>query len=215
MDAATLYSQIKTYASLGDTTICCLHKSKPNLSCIDDSQNNCKNPSQTKVIDFDAVKVLYCQQNKVSPQPTSVDAIAHKQHIFVFVEIKSNKNFLTKQLNKPDDTVDAVDRKIKEQVKNYNLIGKINDSIEICKEIVNDKNLFDRVAFVYVLVTDINTLTNPMQVFQAQLNAAAYKTININHLLKLNNAISENLKSSKHPNRYVYCKDFDNFMATL
>ncbi|MBR4267891.1 MAG: hypothetical protein IKQ46_17780 [Bacteroidales bacterium] len=185
MDAATLYSQIKVFANLDETTICHLHKSKPKVSCINDTKIGCENPSKTNVLDFDAVKVLYCIQNKIAPQLDSVDAITHNQQIILFVEIKSNKNFLQHQL-KNTDTTDIVNKKIDRQVTKYNLKDKINDSIEICKGIAKDNNLFDKIEYIYVLVTDINTLTNPMQRFQAQLNVAAYKSININHLLVIN-----------------------------
>lgn len=224
MDAATLYSQIKTYANLDDTTICHLHKSNPGQMCIGDTQNGCMMPSQTQVVDFDSVKVLFCKKNNISPQFDSVDAVTHKKQLFLFVEIKSIENIVEKELkydkkikkqidNKisTTDKKEVVNRFIESKVKGFCLKEKIKDSIEICKGITNDGNLFSKIDFVYVLITDTDTLSNPMQQFQAHLNVLSYNAVK----LKMESELKKEHLSVGHRNRYARCKEFDKFMAQL
>ena len=195
---------------MNGTQICVLHKPKPKTSCID---NPCSTPSQTNVIDFDKVKSIFCQINNLS-QLASVDCITHKGDYFLFVEIKSNKNFLTHQLN--SYSVEAeVDEIIKNKVAGYNLKKKISDSIHICNKISENANVFESIPCIYVLVTDTNTIDDPVQSIQANMNILAYNSIDIMKLTKLNKLLRENLESLGYTNRYVKCSDFDDYIKNL
>lgn len=210
MDATNLYSLIKSYSNLDETQICVLHKPKPKTPCID---NPCSTPSQTNVIDFDKVKSIFCQINNQS-QLASVDCITHKGNHFLLVEIKSNKNFLTHQLkNSNSETKD--DEIIKNKVAGYNLKKKISDSIHICNEISKNTNVFESIPCIYVLVTDTDTIDDPIQSFQANMNILAYNSIDIIKLTKLNKLLRENLESLGYTNRYVKCSDFDDYIKNL
>lgn len=210
MDANSLYDLAKSYAKQNDTIICVLHNAQPKTPCVN-SRSFCGHPSQTAVINFDAVKTVYCTNENIHPQLASVDAITHKNGQILFVEIKSNKNFLKHQLKKTD-TQKSIDEKIENQVADYQLKKKIDDSRTICETISGDKHLFDYLPSIYVLVTDTETLTNPLQLFQMNLNVLAYNAI---HLSRLNNAIDDNLDSLGHTTRFVFCQDFDKFIGSL
>lgn len=212
MDAATLYSQIKEYANLNDTTICHLHIPN-NIPCIEDSNVKCLHPSKVKVLNFDLVKELYCGTL------SSVDAITHKHQLIVFVEIKSVENIakelrfdkrITKRIDSSTNKGEAVSAIANIKVKKLadSLKAKIQHSIEICKGIANDENLFNKIDFVYVLVTDVDTLSNPMQQFQAHLNELSYNAVK----LKMESELKKEHISVGHRNRYARCKEFDKFM---
>ena len=210
MNATNLYSQIKSYSNLDETQICVLHKPKPNTPCIN---NPCSNPSQTKVVDFDKVKSIFCRLNN-QPQLASVDCITHKGDNFLFVEIKSNKNFLTHQLKSSNAEAED-DEIIKSKVAGYNLKKKISDSILICNKISGNTNVFESIPCIYVLVTDTNTIEDPAQRFLANMNILAYNSIDIRKLTKLNKVLRENLESLGYTNRYVKCSDFDDYIRNL
>ena len=210
MDANSLYDLAKSYAKQNDTIICVLHDAQPKTPCVN-SRSFCGHPSQTAVINFDAVKTIYCTNENIHPQLASVDALTYKNGQILFVEIKSNKNFLQHHL-KQTDTQETIDKKIKQQVTDYKLKKKMDDSRTICEAISGDKHLFDNLPSIYVLVTDTETVTNPLQLFQMNLNILAYNAI---HLPRLNKAIDDNLDSLGHTTRYVYCQDFDDFINSL
>ena len=210
MDASSFYTLAKSYAQQEDTIVCVLHNAQPKTSCVN-SQNFCGHPSQTAVINFDAVKTVYCTNENIHPQLASVDALTYKNGQILFVEIKSNKNFLQHQL-KQADTQETIDEKIKQQVTDYKLKKKIDDSQTVCKAISGDSHLFDTLPSIYVLVTDAETVTNPLQSIQMNLNILAYNAI---HLPRLNIALEENLDSLGHTTRLVYCQDFDKYISSL
>lgn len=210
MDANSLYDLAKSYAQLDDTIICVLHNAQPKTSCVN-SRSFCGHPSQTAVINFDTVKVSYCTNENIHPQLASVDALTHKNGQVLFIEIKSNRNFLKYQL-KATDTQESIDEKIERQIADYQLKKKIDDSRAICEAISGDSHLFENLPSIYVLVTDTETVTNPLQNIQVHLNILAYNAI---HLPRLNKAIDDNLDSLGHTTRYVYCQDFDDFINSL
>ena len=210
MDASSLYSLVKSYAQQNDTIICVLHNAQSKIPCVN-SGNFCGHPSQTAVINFDAVKTAYCKNENIHPQLKSVDAFTHKNGQILFVEIKSNKNFLRYQL-KQTDPEETVDEKIRQQVANYQLKKKIDNSRTVCEAISGDSHLFDTLPSIYVLVTDAETVTNPLQSIQINLNILAYNAI---YLPRLNKALEEDLDSLGHTTRLVYCQDFDKFISSL
>ena len=210
MDAYSLYALAKSYAQLDDTIICVLHNAQPHIPCVN-SSIFCGHPSQTSIINFDTVKVSYCTNENIHPQLASVDALTHKNGQLLFIEIKSNKNFLKYQL-KAIDTQKSIDEKIENQVADYQLKKKIDDSRTICEAISGDKHLFENLPSIYVLVTDTETVTNPLQLFQMNLNILAYNAI---HLPRLNKALEDNLDSLGHTTRFVFCQDFDKFVKSL
>ena len=210
MDANSLYDLAKSYAKQSDTIICVLHNAQPKTPCVN-SRSFCRHPSQTAVINFDAVKTIYCTNENIHPQLASVDALTYKNGQILFVEIKSNKNFLQHQL-KQTDTQETIDKNIKQQVTDYKLKKKMDDSQTICEAISGDIHLFDTLPSIYVLVTDAETVTNPLQAIQMNLNILAYNAI---HLPRLNKALETDLDSLGHTTRYVYCRDFDKFVNSL
>lgn len=141
----------------------------------------------------------------------SVDAVMHKNDLFLFVEIKSWKNFELHQI-KPTDSEAVRKQKIEEKAKKFKLKKKVESSMTICCEVSKDKHLFDKMRVLYVLMTDIDTIVDPMDRFRARLGSLSYKAVNMLHF---NDASMAELKTVGMEVRYVYCRQFDKFFASL
>ena len=204
-----LYQCLKHYASLQKTTVCMLHEAEPGTPC-PQSRVFCGTESQHSAINFDAVKEHYCAQNRISSM-ASVDSVMHKSDLFLFVEIKSWKNFEQYQL-KPTDSEAVRMRKIEDKAKKFKLKKKVEDSMTICCEVSKDKQLFNKMRVLYVLLTDIDTVVDPLDRFRARLGSLSYTAVN---LLNFNDASMAELKTVGMNARYVYCRQFDKFYSEL
>ena len=204
-----LYQRLKHYASLQPTTVCMLHEAESAIPC-PRSGVFCGTESRIPVINFDAVKEHYCAQNRISSM-ASVDAVMHKNDLFLFVEIKSWKNFEQYQI-KPTDNAVVRKQKIEEKAKKFKLKKKVEASMVICNEMSKEKHLFDNKRVLYVLMTDIDTVIDPMDRFRARLGLLSYKAVNMLHF---NDASVAELKTVGIDARYVYCRKFDEFYAGL
>ena len=204
-----LYQYLKHYASLRTTTVCMLHEAEPSRPC-PQSSVFCGTESRNPAINFDAVKEHYCAENRISSM-ASVDAVMHKSDMFLFVEIKSWKNFEQYQIKSTDS--DAVrKKKIENKAKKFKLKKKVEDSMTICCEVSKDKQLFKKMHVLYVLLTDIDTVVDPMDRFRARLGSLSYTAVN---LLNFNDASMAEIKTVGMDARYVYCRQFDIFYAGL
>ena len=209
-NAVELYELLLQYATQQQTTICQLHNAEPHTPC-PQSKYFCQKESVKKVVDFDAVKVKYCKCENINPTWQSVDAVMPKEEIFLFVEIKSWRNFDKYQMTNIH-TKEEKEQIIEKQVKEFKLKQKIERSIEICQNISKNKYLFDKIPMIYVLVTDIDTVTNPMLRLRVQLGVLAYKSVNIS----LYTSASTNELSTLAMNvRYTSCYEFDNLCDSL
>ena len=207
--AFRLYQRLRHYATLQPTTVCMLHEAETGKPC-PQSMYFCGSESEYPAINFDEVKVHYCAQKKISPL-SSVDAVMYKSDLFLFVEIKSWKNFEKYQIKAHDS--DALRKqKIEEKAKKFNLKKKVEESMTICCGVSKDKCLFDKVRVMYVLVTDIDTIVNPLDRFRARLGSLSYKAVNMLHF---NDASMSELKKVGMDARYVYCRKFDEFYTSL
>lgn len=207
--AFRLYYRLKHYASLHSTTICMLHKAEANTPC-PKTVSFCGKESNYSVINFDSVKEYYCKQNKIKSL-ASVDAVMYKKTIFLFVEIKSWKNFERYQLRKSDSDV-IRKKKIVDQTKKFKLKEKIVESMTICCEITKDQKLFNKMPVMYVLITDINTIQDPLTRFRARLGLLSYTSYN---LLNCINATMNVLRTVGMNTRIVCCRQFDQFYKEL
>lgn len=142
---------------------------------------------------------------------SSVDAVMQKSGLFLFVEIKSWKNFEKYQISVTDSEA-LRKRKIEEKAKKFKLKKKVEESMIICCEVSKDKRLFDKMRVVYVLMTDIDTVVDPMDRFRARLGSLSYKAVNMLHF---NDASMSELKKVGMDARYVYCQKFDEFYASV
>ena len=207
--AFRLYQRLKHYATLQPTTVCMLHKAEPGKPC-PQSIYFCGSESVNHAINFDAVKEHYCTQKKIHSL-SSVDAVMQKNGLLMFVEIKSWRNFEQYQI-KATDSEDLRKKKIKEKAKKFNLKKKVEESMTICCEVSQDKRLFEKMPVMYVLMTDIDTIVDPLDRFRARLGSLSYKAVNMLHF---NDASMSELKKIRMNSRYVYCKKFDEFYANI
>lgn len=207
--AFRLYQRLKCYASLQPTTVCMLHEAESGMSC-PQSIYFCGSESEFSAINFDAVKECYCAQKRISSL-SSVDAVMQKRNLFLFVEIKSWKNFEKYQI-KATDSEALRNQKIEEKAKKFKLKKKVEESMAICCEVSRDKRLFDKMRVMYVLMTDIDTVVDPMDRFRARLGSLSYKAVNMLHF---NDASVSELRKVGMDARYVYCQKFDEFYTSI
>jgi Holliday junction resolvase-like predicted endonuclease len=208
--AMRLYERVKRYAALSDTSICMLHNAEPKTPC-PQSRYFCGNESKKQAVNFDAVKEEYCRRNRINGSWPSVDAVLFKDNTFLFVEIKSWRNFEEHQIN-ANDTQEEKERKIKAKAQGFKLKQKIESSMDICCDLSKDKKLFERIPIVYVLVTDVATQLSPMELFRARLGVLSYKAVNVPLYAKASIA---QLNALSIPVRYKFCQEFDDFYDSL
>ncbi len=208
--ACRLYERVGRYASLSPTSICRLHEAVPRTPC-PSSPHFCGKESTYFVYNFDAVKEYYCKKNKTVEVLPSVDAVLYKDKRFLFVEIKSWQNFERFHI-KSSDSEAVIEHKIQKKAKSFKLKAKVDNSIEICKAISNDQYLFTKIPATYVLVTDVDTVSDPLVRFRARLGALGYKSV---YIPLYNNASLLQLATVGMDVRYVFCRQFDNFIDSL
>ena len=207
--ACRLYEQVGKYASLSPTTICWLHEAEPKKPC-PTSSFYCGAESKIPALNFDAVKEAFCNKTKTSSVP-SVDAVLYKENRFLFVEIKSWQNFERYQI-KSGDSPATIQRKIADKATGFKLKPKVEKSMEICRSIAKDEHLFEKMPVTYVLVTDVDTVADPLARFKSRLRALAYKSV---FIPLFSSASIAQLSTVGMDVRYVFCRKFDNFYDSL
>lgn len=204
-----LFERLKRYASLAPTTLCKLHKAESHTPC-PNSSRFCGIESSIPAINFDAVKDAYCKNKRVSSLP-SVDAVMFKGDRFLFVEIKSWQNFEYYQI-KTGDSQTVIQKMIVDKARGFKLKPKVEKSMEICRKISHNEHLFDKMPVTYVLVTDVDTVADPLLKFKVQLQVLSYKSVYI----PLFTAVSiKQLATTGLDVRYVFCRKFDSFYESL
>lgn len=210
MKAVELFDLLQQYSTKPLTTLCRLHFSEPRIPC-PKSKFFCGKESVTDVLDFDDVKDKFCREENIHPTWKSVDAVLSKEDIFVFVEIKSWRNFESFHLDDADSEEDR-NAKVTAQAQGFKLKEKIDCSMMICQGLAKDEKLFGPIPTMYVLVTDVETVLNPLVRLRAQLGVLAYKAVNIplytNATMAELNALGMNV-------RYKNCREFDAFIDSL
>ena len=207
--ARRLYERVGTFASLSSTTICWLHEAEPKKPC-PASSFFCGTESKIPALNFDAVKEAYCNKTRTPSMP-SVDAVLFKDKRFLFVEIKSWQNFERYQI-KPGDSQATIQQKIADKATGFKLKPKVEKSMEICERISKDEHLFEKMPVTYVLVTDVDTVADPLARFRSRLRALAYKSV---FIPLFSSASMAQLSTVGMDVRYVFCRKFDNFYESL
>lgn len=182
------------------TVICNLHSAcspeegKPYL---------CKTAnSRTPVIDFDSVKTKADKEKGIESRK-SVDALscsASGKYI-CFIELKSWELFLT---------YNGKESKVRKQTEKYksDLPEKLKDSIEICKEISGNEDIFEGCVIVFILVTDITPERDGLSSFYSSMSALAGSSSDLRLLCdRLSEGIMKGIPSVE--TRYWHCRDFD------
>lgn len=209
-NAKRLYDIVCSYISTKATSICRLHNAFPRTPC-PLSPSFCGVESIIPVINFDEVKDTFCHRNREHRQLKSVDAVTYKKDIFLFVEIKSWQNFEDHQILR-NDSPEVIRQKITRKASDFNLKRKIDDSMVICKELTKCNKLFNKVPVIYVLVTDVNDVVDPLARLRGWLNVLAYNSKNIPYYRQ---ASEHELNTINMPTRYQPCRGFDKFYDSL
>lgn len=208
-DARILYDCVRSYASISSTTICMLHLAENRTPCLQ-SRYYCGAESKVSVLNFDKIKDMYCHKNRLQSLP-SVDAVSYKNSRFLFIEIKSWQNFERFQISGVDAPTDIA-KKIKDKAAGFKLKSKIEKSMEICSQIANDKKLFGKIPVTYVLVTDVDTVEDPMIRFKSRLRILSYKSV---YIPLYNKEVKNQIATIGMDVRYVFCRSFDQFYKKL
>lgn len=208
MTPIDVYNVISAYGVASQTSICDVR-----TQCV--MYKMCSQHSVTSVIDFDNVAITY---GKVvaGGRPASVDAIAvdRKNSLLMFVEKKTWYQFFEhltiKQKAKPAEA--AMDK-----LSDYDLQKKYEGTCEICKFVTNDKDLFSYLPHMFVFLTELSEIhPDPTAGFATNLGQLAESGTRIKDSVRQTviKGMKEHVKSVKCANhRYVYCKDFDSFIA--
>lgn len=170
-------------------------------TCVENKR--CNSINTKSLLDFDKIKTRYCRGKNPLP---SVDGLLEINENLCFVELKSWENFFKYNSN-------ASNEDIENQLNSYNLKGKFDSSLLICKEEINDNELFDNIQIVFVLVTDIPIEEKPEFSILHNLNSLAssssdwkYERCNSLSKLKLNDINIDKFNVEKI---YISCKEFD------
>jgi hypothetical protein len=164
--ASDIYNSLLAFSSLGETTICHLHK-----PC--DGHPLCKTTSNTPVVDFDNIEKKLATGNR-STMPSCDGVTLNNDHsVFCFVEIKGWEKFMLYNISDADTLSQGDRTKVDEQVATYDLKGKLMQSINDCEVVTGQKDLFPRIPYAYVIVTDINSEKEAIKDFAANLSSLA------------------------------------------
>lgn len=197
---------------IGNNTcsVCDLHK-----PCIG---HPCACVQHTPVIDFDEVERLWHISRK-QPSTASADALVC-HHNLCFVEIKGWIKFLenlhlTGERQLTDREEERLKGRILKQVGHYDFQKKLLSSIEVCEDITGTPDLLSALPVAFILVTDVNPETSPLEVFSMQLSMLAHTSTDWKKVCT--EAMSQRLASqitSIHT-YFVYCKDFGHLIKSL
>lgn len=207
MTPSDFYSRLLAYdVTIRACNLCDLHK-----PC--KVKHLCQTPQGAPVLDYDNVKQVYCQRNRLSSL-SSADGIciSGSGQILVFVEMKSWLNVIDNKFN-PNS---ASQQNIKKKAKDYAdaVERKMTDSIKIGEGIKDSADEFGSIPKSIVLVTDIDTGINPLALMAAQLNFLAATASEKQSYC--NNLMIQLMPEIPHiPVYYKCCRDFDKFINTI
>lgn len=168
--------------------------------------STCGVKSATKVIDFDEIKNEYCKINAIHPLWKSVDGVCANQNdsLFLFIEKKSWSQFFAHQ--------EHSEERILEQANNFSLDEKYEKSVKICSNIIDQKNLFTENNHAFLFFSDINPDTSPLAALQYNLNMLAGTSTELKEIA-IGASHKEVAKVKCKKRRFVFCRDFDNFIS--
>ena len=202
MTPDSLYDLLVAKCPVKETIVCDIHSACRR-------QYQCACCSKHLVLDFDAIKTdfdrLFHKKHK------SVDAVtlSGSQNKFCFIELKSWNLLLTYNSNKEQTAIHKQARKYESS-----LPDKLYDSMDICKELSSDPDLFGSVSAVYILVTDIDVCHQPLESLVSNLNVLAGTS---SDWIALCNTLSRGIMSNikRVSTYYEHCEKLDILLATI
>ena len=172
-------------------------------------QYQCATPSMHTVLDFDAIKTDFDKSCRKKHKSVDAVALSGSRNKFCFIELKSWNLLLKYNSNQPQTAIHAQAQKYQSSLPN-----KLYDSMEICKDLSSDPDLFASVSAVYILVTDIDVYHRPLESFVSNLNALAGTS---SDWIALCNALSQNIMSNikRVSTYYEHCEKLDALLARI
>lgn len=208
MTANDVYEIIKSFSpETHESTLCDLHRPCSN------NNHRCARPQKKLMLDFDAIKTAWCKIERICSK-SSVDGFLCKENKIYFVEIKGAQNFISNQFNLCHSDKER-NEKINDQQEKYtnSLKNKIVDSLFICEQIIGGSCFLEGLQIKYVLVTDIDSRSNPLEVLNDQLNYLSEfssKNWGRKYVESLGKTFDEVTKSFDNISTYyVFCEEFD------
>lgn len=206
MTPLDIYNQVYAFSGLPATIICDLHSAcspqKKKLYLCTHAG------SKTPVIDFDNVKTRAdIAQGLESRKSVDALTVSPSRTFLCFIELKSWELLIT---------YNGSEKNVRKQVAKYSsdLPTKLSDSMQICKEITNNPDTFDKCKIIYILVTDISVADDGISAFNSDLMALAGISSNLKELCNsLSKGVMDGITSVE--TRYWECRSFDRRISVL
>lgn len=205
--ASDIYDSLLAFSTLGETTICHLHK-----PC--NGHPLCKTTSVTPVVDFDYIEKKLATGNRRSMPSCDGVTLNNDHSVFCFVEIKGWEKFVSYYIANAVSPSEGDRTKVDEQVTTYDLKGKLMQSINDCEVVIGQKDLFPRIPYAYVIVTDINSEKEAIEDFAANLSSLA-ETASVWTYCdeKMKEILSDVDIAVKKV--YAHCREFDTVISKI
>jgi len=192
------------------------------LNEIKSLDKSCCTDSSISVIDFDKTEEIHrvkhcalalksCDALKISGTDSSID----------FIEMKGMRQFMNRQLIIKTN----IQPQVQEKVYSFKFTNKIRDSITILNNIVQSANfnlsgrerdLYHAIAKKYIVLTDINIMSNPLELLTLTLEFLSETSSDMEHILFEH--FESEIRNIELPNYYniqrpilMSCNDFKSY----
>lgn len=170
----------------------------------------CCNESEIEAIDFDCTKEILCKQLNLSHYK-SCDALILliENERIDFIEMKGLKEYLNPKHKNSLKIDNDISEQIKGKVVDFNIVQKIQDSLDILKLIIQDKDfqqtksdkeIFKAVEKNFILLTDIDSSKNGLEFILASLEVLSQNSTSIENICM--EIFSEEIENIHFPNIY-------------
>ena len=166
------------------------------------------------MVDFDYIeKKLATGHRRTMPSCDGV-TLNNDHSVFCFVEIKGWEKFVSFNISDAVSPSEVDRTKVDEQVATYNLKEKLMQSINDCEVVTGQKDIFPRIPYAYVIVTDINSEKQAIEDFAANLSSLA-ETASVwtycdEKMKKILNDVDVSVKKV-----YAHCREFDAVISKI
>lgn len=205
--ASDLYDSLKSFSSIGETSLCHLHK-----PC--NGHPLCSMPSRTSLLDFDYIEKKLAKGKRSTLPSCDGVTLNITRSVFCFVEIKGWKEFVSHNIGDENNLSEVDKITIKEKVVSYKLKEKLIQSIKDCEIITEHTDLFPTIPYAYIIVTDINSDKSAIEDIAANLSSLAetssvwtYCEETMKDFLKNVNITVKKI--------YAHCREFDNIISQI
>lgn len=212
MTPENIYKWVMTKTGVAPCCLCQLHAPCHHTP-------SCPSLQQTPVINLDEVETRWHSAQGCASSPSS-DALAYTEKVLCFIELKGWKEFLAHQpiAQKPsasEKEKQVLEKRIAKQSGKYDLQHKLLESIKLCEDITTCNLNAELDQIVFILVTDVNVASNPLNVLTQQLNMLAFTTSSWEKVCT--SALKKQLDTQirEHRTYFIGCRDFDALISKL